>query len=364
LSFAATNTPYVTVTVCAPGTSNCQTIDHIEVDTASYGFRVISSVLNPNLLAALPAEMAGGGTLAECTAFGDGYSWGTMRTADIEISSEKASGVPIQVIGDIPSQNAPQTCKNNPGVPENTVSQFGANGIIGVGPFAQDCGAACAPGVTSPPAYYFSCTDPTAGTCTVTTVATSQQATNPVTMFTADNTGVIVELPSIPDAGATGATGALVFGIDTQSNNMSSGTTVLTTDTQGDITTTYKGTRYTASYIDSGSNLFYFNDSSITTCAVGTGTNNTFFCPSSELTLTATNSGVNNAQSNVTFKVANANTQFANASFTAYSNIAAPALANQNQSFDFGLPFFFGRNVFTAIEGKNTSGGMGPYIAY
>jgi hypothetical protein len=28
------------------------------------------------------------------------------------------------------------------------------------------------------------------------------------------------------------------------------------------------------------------------------------------------------------------------------------------------LPFFFGRNVFTAIEGRNTSGGMGPFVAY
>jgi hypothetical protein len=34
------------------------------------------------------------------------------------------------------------------------------------------------------------------------------------------------------------------------------------------------------------------------------------------------------------------------------------------KTFDFGLPFFYGRNVFTAIEGKNTAGGLGPYFAY
>src|SRR5581483_6640505 len=160
-------------------------------------------------------------------------------------------------------------------------------------------------------------------------------------------------LPAVADAGAMMATGALVFGIDTQSNNMSSGTTVLTTDLNGYISTTYKGTTYTNSYIDSGSNLFYFNDSTITTCPIGSGTNNTFFCPASELTLSATNTGASNAQSSVTFKVANAKTQFTNTSFTAFSNIAAPALAGQNKTFDFGLPFFYGRNVFTAIEGKN-----------
>jgi hypothetical protein len=47
------------------------------------------------------------------------------------------------------------------------------------------------------------------------------------------------------------------------------------------------------------------------------------------------------------------------------SNSALPNLAGPNTgSFDFGLPFFFGRNVFTAIEGKSTSGGPGPYVAY
>ncbi|MGG2367973.1 DUF3443 family protein, partial [Salmonella enterica] len=34
-------------------------------------------------------------------------------------------------------------------------------------------------------------------------------------------------------------------------------------------------------------------------------------------------------------------------------------------TFDWGLPFHYGRSVYTAIEGKNTSdGGMGPYFAF
>jgi hypothetical protein len=32
--------------------------------------------------------------------------------------------------------------------------------------------------------------------------------------------------------------------------------------------------------------------------------------------------------------------------------------------FDWGLPFHFGRNVFTAIEGKATPGGEGPFVAF
>jgi hypothetical protein len=32
--------------------------------------------------------------------------------------------------------------------------------------------------------------------------------------------------------------------------------------------------------------------------------------------------------------------------------------------FDFGLPYFYGRNVFTAIEGMSAAGTPGPYYAY
>ena len=46
----AINTAYTTVTVCAPGsTSNCQTIDHIQVDTGSSGLRILSEVLTITL---------------------------------------------------------------------------------------------------------------------------------------------------------------------------------------------------------------------------------------------------------------------------------------------------------------------------
>jgi len=33
-------------------------------------------------------------------------------------------------------------------------------------------------------------------------------------------------------------------------------------------------------------------------------------------------------------------------------------------SFDFGLPFFFGRNVYTAIEGRSAGAVSGPFFAY
>jgi Protein of unknown function (DUF3443) len=358
------NIPYVSVTICAPGsTTNCQTIDHVEVDTGSYGLRIIASVLNSSLLSALPPEAASvGGTLAECTQFGDGIAWGSMRTADVVMSSEKGSSVPLQVIGDPNFPNIPSDCTSH-GSPEDTVALFGANGIIGVGPFVQDCGDFCAGSTQGN--VYFACASSTA--CNDVDTPVNLQASNPVAYFTTDKNGIILELAPVPDAGATTASGALVFGIDTQSNNTSSAATVFTTDDVGDISITYNGVNYPDSFLDSGSNFTFFNDGSIAVCGTAP---NTYFCPSAELNLSATVEGANNAEKTVTFNVMNL-ANFSNA-LTALDNVAAPANAfadtgsgnQQSETFDFGLPFYYGRNIFVAIGGDNTSSGEGPYFAF
>jgi len=69
---------------------------------------------------------------------------------------------------------------------------------------------------------------------------------------------------------------------------------------------------------------------------------------------------MNGTTNTVNFSVANADNLFNNTAAFAYNNLAGP---NSN-TFDFGLPFFFGRNVFTAIENQNTPAGPGPYFAY
>ena len=136
------NGAFTSVTVCTPGTSTCQTIDGILVDTGSSGLRLLSSVLTVSL----PQQnYTDGNPVAECLPFVIGYTWGPVQTADVEIASEKASAVPVQVINQtafpLPSTSL---CASNPGGPADTVGNLGANGIIGVGSFVQDCGGACA----------------------------------------------------------------------------------------------------------------------------------------------------------------------------------------------------------------------------
>ena len=91
------NTLYTTVTICVPGSATeCQTIDHIQVDTGSEGLRILAPVLTLSLPV---AQATDGNSLMECTQFVGAYSWGPIASADIQVAGEKASAVPVQVMG-------------------------------------------------------------------------------------------------------------------------------------------------------------------------------------------------------------------------------------------------------------------------
>jgi hypothetical protein len=351
------NTPFVSVTLCAHGTANCQTIDHIEVDTQSTGLRVVSSVLSSSLASALTAVMdTQNRPLAECLPFADGYSWGSVRQVDAKIGGEQATGISIEVIGDPAYSSVPGSCSTQAKTQEDTVTTFGANGILGIGTFKQDCGTRC---VTDPsPNLYYAC--PTASNCTSTTVALANQVWNPVALFATDNNGSIVDLPSVGAAGAVSVSGTLIFGIDTESNNALGTATVLTVDLNtGNLSATLNNQTLSNSFVDSGSNGNFFTDSSITQCQSETG----FYCPASTQSLSATLTSSHGVTTNVSFSVADAHALFNdNPTFSVFNDLGGTN--DLPQSFDFGLPFFLGRKVYNAIEVMSTSAGTGPFLAY
>ena len=355
-----TNTLFTTVTLCVPGsTTSCQTIDHVQVDTGSYGLRILSSVLT----LALPVQTASNGeSIVECTQFVDGYSWGPVALADAQMSGETASSIPVQVIGDPNYATVPSDCSSI-GPAEDTVAQFGANGILGVGPFIQDCGPNCA--AAAQPETYYECT---ASACQATALALTNQVSNPVTYFANDNNGVIIRLPSVAAAGAATVTGTMIFGIDTQTNNASGSQIVLTLvgtsgaagQVPGTFTTEFNGGTLTASFLDTGSNGLYFN-SSLSPCQEPVLKD--FYCPSSTENLTATLQGQNGMSTGVAFSVAAADTMAA--ADVAFSNLAGPyPVTSDTDTFDWGLPFFYGRTVYTVIENASTKVGTGPYVAF
>ncbi len=146
------NTLYTTVIICVPGTSTCQSIDHVLVDTGSTGLRIPASLVTLSLPFVTDAS---NNAIGNCVQYADTtYQWGPMVKVDVQMAGEIASSVPIQIVGPTGFVAAPSSCSAG-GIPAQTVADLGANGILGVGLFRQDCGSACA--AASPPAVYFTC---------------------------------------------------------------------------------------------------------------------------------------------------------------------------------------------------------------
>lgn len=373
-AYTTTNVPYVTVTVCAPGsTTNCQTIDHVLLDTASTGLRLEAGALNASLLAGLttPTDTSGNG-IGECYEFVDNYVFGSVRVGDFTIGGESVAAMPLQVIGDTTGGfgAVPTACSASGGSNMNTVQLLGANGIIGVGTDAVDCGGACTIAGGTGGAIYYDC--PATGCATVVTRAANtaapfEQLPNPVVGFATDNNGTILSFPSVPAAGTDVLNGTIYFGIGTQTNNTLGSATVLLADSSGLITATYNGATLPNSFFDSGSPYYYFVDRTIPQCTQNGYSG--FYCPASPLSLSPTLTGYGSANSaSAAFTLYNAYTepsQTANAVPGVGIDPDTQGFSNPiGRSFDFGLPFFFGRKLYTGISGRTTGKYTGPYFAY
>ncbi|TRZ69464.1 MAG: DUF3443 domain-containing protein, partial [Rhodocyclaceae bacterium] len=360
------NLPFTSVTVCAPGdAASCQTIDNILVDTASTGLRIFAPQLSP--VTSLPQLTDDDGSpLAACGQFADGTVWGSLRMADVRIAGEAAKSVPLQLIADPVFASVPPSCSGI-GALRNTVQAFGANGVLGVSVFRQDCGATCAR--VAIPGTYYAC--PASG-CKPVALGLAKQLQNPVALFAQNNNGVVVDLPAIAAEGAANVSGSLIFGIGTQANNGLGSAVVTPVDpSRGTFTTLYANRFYTGSFIDSGSNALFFNDGSAFVASPGAvpampacrqsfaiG----FFCPTAAQIFSGQIVGANGVGNTFSFSVANAENLFSGRPGNrAFGNLAGPIAGT---SFDWGLPFFFGRRIYTAIEGMPTPGGSGPYVAY
>ena len=349
------NLAFTSVTLCAPGSSSCQTIDNILIDTGSSGLRVMASALSASLVLKQQTD-AKGDPVVECARFVDGYTWGPVKVADFKIAGERADSLPIQIIGDPKFPLAPARCATA-GVAKNSVSTLSANGILGLAIFPQDCGPACA--LNGNPGIYYTC--PSAG-CQPAAIPLALQLQNPVALFAGDNNGVIIQLPAVAAGGVAKISGSLVFGIGTQANNGIGSATVIGVDSgTANFTTVYNGVSYSGSFIDSGSNALLFADTGTPVCTnpVSAG----FYCPAATKNLSATLQGRNGRSATVNFSLGNATELVtANPGFAALGSLGAPQIGSN--SFDWGLPFHFGRNVFNALAGQSTPAGPGPFVAF
>lgn len=160
------------VTICQPGTDNCATIDNIQVDTGSHGLRILASAVPAGL--PLAASTSGAGISGECAVFGGGYAWGAVRSADVRMAGQLAASIAIQLIADPAVPTVPADCAGA-GPSMLTLDTLRANGILGVGAFAADCGSACANAAL--PRWYYGCD--AGGACVPAAQPLAQQVVNP-----------------------------------------------------------------------------------------------------------------------------------------------------------------------------------------
>jgi hypothetical protein len=187
-------------------------------------------------------------------------------------------------------------------------------------------------------------------------------------MFSQDNNGLAIVLPAIGATGQATVSGSMIFGIGTQSNNgLGAAKAQAVNEETGNFTVTYNGSAYTNSFVDSGSNAIFFLNAAgagVPDCSSASDAEG-FYCPSSTTNFSVITSGPNPNGSavavsqSVAFSLANALTLFSSPN-TAFNNLGG---ANPG-TFDFGLPFFFGRVVFIGIESQVSAAGVGPYWAF
>ena len=260
------NRPMVSVTVCNASNA-CSIVNNVLVDTGSYGLRLDARAM-PAGFPTLPATTSAGSSIASCTNFISGYTFGGVYTATVKIGGETAGNINIQMYDDPNAPATPPTSCTSPS-PTNigSVAVMGANGIIGIGQEMFDSASSY---------YTMSC----AATLTcqpILPVSTSIELPNPVSAFSADYNGFI--LTPQGNGLAASSTSTLTFGINTQADNQLIGYTMINADqvNEFNVSVTDPGGTVNispASYFDSGtgSNVVYLANQQ-PTFHVGTPTN-------------------------------------------------------------------------------------------
>lgn len=372
-SVTNTNTLFADVRICEPGTSQCVTVDHLLVDTGSVGLRVLASKVRDGGLNLPPVNLSNhvGDIAYECFQFVIGGMWGRNATADVWLGQQRTSSpsISIHLIDDLSPSSMPVPADCTTAADNQILSSatgLGANGILGIGSTTLDCGYNCTVGdYTNTFIQYYHC--PPAATsssaCGPASVAFNEIVYNPVSALPAPfNNGYVLKMPAVGGAGATTARGELILGVDSyrpgvdtySDNRVPSGASKAelgvdytnNIDSYLNVTTTFRGVDYPVSYLDTGTNGMFFSHASLTSfiCAP-------WYCPPATLALDAAISDgktvKTNAPAPVSFQIGNGMFYTANPAISDNAGIAiGPDAA---KTFAWGMPFFYGRQVYLTI---------------
>ncbi len=336
------NVPFVSITICLPGTKTCRTIPRIKLDTGSEGLKLYKSALQG---LDLPLEQdREGNTLALCANMGGGNGyWGPISTVDLVLGDEPAPAAKIQIVDPSFSASAKIPCA--------PLVNDGRNGTLGM-----DTALGSINGKS-----YFYCG---AAGCTTTTPLSAQQALNPMAYLTEDNNGFIVKTPAVPITGEANLVGSVIFGIGNHANNqLPAGLTACHVRSDDFFQLQFGGGTYWTKF-DSGTNAYNLPSSNA----------NLPFCQNSSVYLCPAQ------PTNLHVDLLNFDgSACGGLDFTIRRNFDGPG-SSQNSwvlpglaeiwegrtshSFLLGVPFFFGKDIYYGLDHKISPLGAGPLVAF
>jgi hypothetical protein len=342
------NMPCVSVQIC--DTSNptiCATVDNVLLDTGSYGLRVFASALpqafvQQNLHQILNSSNQ---PIAEIVNYGDGdCNWGPVVSGLIKMdATDITSSIPLQLV-DSSYLNNPFGCSTNP-------QEFGSNGILGVGPYPDD---------SSTGQYYIY--NGQSGSLPYSPIE-SQVVKNPVAYLSnlTSRKGITIALPQIGNYGGYNAVGYMTFGVNSAIVNSH----IYPISPQGILpitmpTSVNELANIQYGFLDTGSNGLFFITPTLASYVC-----NGWYCPPETLNFNATNLDVGNVPVPTEFSIINAYTLFNTTNNNAASNLGGRIDDPEFTPFiDYGLPFFFGKQVQICFDGSTCNGRAGPYWSF
>lgn len=317
----AVNTPVVTLRICAPNPpTTCEDVPNILLDYGSTGLRLSHTLA---IAGELPQEQVNGQGLFECYLFVSGYNFGPVVRAQITLGTSSVT-VPVQISNS--SLSAPSSCSS--GISSAPFQPF-YNGILGVLFPQYDIGSA----------YYYEGSGylPVNGNGVPSSSNESLEVQNPVYLLGSSyNNGVLLSgLPAVPSEGATNVTGTLTFGISSGGSYTTletySSTTPNGCKSYGNLCASYNGNSSLTAFLDTGSNGFFIDNSSIPQC---TGNLSGFFCGSPPTSQSAILTGATGSYT-LNFSIVSAQTLFSTGN-NDFSTLGGDAPG----TFDAGFPAF------------------------
>ncbi len=346
-----TNVPYITVKICKPGvvpvnTEYCQVIDHVMIDTGSFGLKINQSALSGDFTSSLPTlNDIHNNPVYTCAQYGSGYMFGSDNYADIYISGEKSSNMPIQIINDGNQSNLPIQCTSTGKF--NNLANYGAKAILGINPSVY---------LSNDFFDNFTYTNGQYQLIMGSSDIIESINVNPIIGFKTDNNGMIFNLPPAASNQNVNLYGTITFGLNTQANNIINATKVISNTTGGqfyaqNISPT-EG-EITEAIIDTGTNGFMFN-SDLRLCQ-----RSNIYCPNTPTSWVTQAFGVNSLLSPINITQQISNSQGKN-QIAPFMGMARP----NSQGIIYGMPFLFGKTIFMSFESTQTALGTGPSVGW